>query len=146
MTTHKLVLSVFQSLDRGSRSHVSSFSMMKRLGWVFAAILCLSAAGCSSSGFGDSKVKELLETKALQLDAEQVSLTMGQVDCGVKADLFEPPVPGSGETQIARLTAKGRAIKFTDDVTIGSSVFGRPFAQVRGDFSLAVQDVVSIKD
>jgi len=109
-----------------------------------SAILLLVACGCDSGGFGLNKVKDLLEPKPLQLDAEQVMLTQAQVDCGVRADLWEAPI-SSGERMVARLTEKGRAAKFTDDVVI-SSAFAKPVTQVRGQFNLAVFELVHIKD
>ena len=118
---------------------------MLRLAQAFATVLLLSTLGCASGGFGESKIRELLETKPLQLDAEQVSLTMAQLDCGVRSELWEPPALGAGDRQVARLMEKGRAAKFTDDVIITPGV-RYPAAQVRGEFSIAVIEVLNIKD
>ena len=115
-----------------------------RLAQALSAILLLTAASCDSGGFGTYKIKDLLEPKPIQLDAEQVSLTQTQVDCGVKADLWEAPV-ALGERTVCRLTDKGRAVKFTDDVIMSSTLL-RPYIQVRGQFNLAVLEVVNVRD
>ncbi len=117
---------------------------MIRLSQGLLGILVLAAASCDSGGFGESKIKDLLEPRPLQLDAEQVMLTQAQVDCGVRSELWDAPV-SVGDRMVARLTEKGRAAKFTDDVVLTNASV-KPYTQVRGQFNLAVFEVVNIKD
>ena len=46
---------------------------------------------------------------------------------------------------MARLTAKGRALKFDDDVVVSEAGYHLPFVQVRGTFSLGVAEITSTK-
>ena len=101
-------------------------------------------AGCGSSEFNAEKVKSILEANPVTLDGEQVSLTPGQVDCGAQNDLWDPPAQvalGSA----ARLSAKGRELKFNDDVRMEPN-YRQPYVQVKGAFPLQVDTVVAIRD
>jgi hypothetical protein len=101
--------------------------------------------GCGSSDFNYGKVHSIIEGSPLHLDAEYVTLKGGQVDCGVEQDLWDAPVEsGQRMRQIARLKQAGRDLKFSDDVSIGD--MNHPYVQVRGDFSLSVNDITSDKD
>ena len=85
----------------------------------------------------------------IHLDAEQVSLTGQQVECGVQNDLWEEPNsirPGSAERSVARLLAAGKALHFDDDVVAAEPGYHQPYVQVRGDFSLQLGDISNIKD
>ena len=115
--------------------------MMNRFGIVLAAC---ALAGCGSSGFDQSKVKALIEEQPVKLESEQVALTQGIVDCGVQNELWEAPTQVSTDRSVAKLTDKGRALKFSDDVSIGDAP--QPYVQVRGDLPLQVDDVPSITD
>ncbi len=111
------------------------------------ASLALFSAGCGQGDFNYGKVGHLVEGAPIRLDAEYVILSQGQVECGVQEDLWDqpPPLKGvPGERAIARLTDKGRALKFSDDVVIGE--LRHPYAQVRGDFSLHAIDIQSDRD
>ena len=101
-------------------------------------------AGCGSHDFNEEKLKSVLESKPVNLDGEQVSLSQWQLDCGVQNDLWEAPTqvsPGSS----AKLTDKGRALKFSDDIRIEPN-YRQPFAQVRGEFPLQVDTIGTIRD
>ena len=80
----------------------------------------------------------------MHIDAEPVSLTGAQVECGVQNDLWDPPVP-VGERTIAHLNDRGRQLKFDDDVVVNESGYRSPYVQVRGDFKLNLPDGPSIR-
>jgi len=88
--------------------------------------------------------------RPLRLDAEQVSLTGQQFDCGVQNDLWDAPsgsvVPGSTERSVAHLLAAGKALHFDDDVVVAEPGYHQPYVQIRGDFMLQLGDVGTIKD
>lgn len=106
--------------------------------------LALSLAGCGEGDFNYGKVGHLVEGSPVRLDAEYVVLNNDQVNCGVQEDLWDapPPLKGiPGERATARLTDKGRGLKFSDDVNIGE--MRNPYVQVRGDFNLQAIDIMS---
>jgi hypothetical protein len=108
------------------------------------AILALALAGCGEGDFNYGKVGHLVEGSPIRLDAEYVMLNNDQVNCGVQEDLWDqpPPLKGlPGEHAVARLTDKGRSLKFSDDVTLGE--MRQPYVQVRGDFNLQAVDIMS---
>ena len=112
-----------------------------------AAILCLCAAlaGCSNpKDFDAEKAKSIIEASPVNLDGEQVSLTSAQLDCGVKAELWESPSQVSQDRSTARLSQSGRAIKFNDDVVIEPK-YRQPYVQIRGAVPLQV-DITNIRD
>jgi hypothetical protein len=94
----------------------------------------LLLTGCGQSG--GANWAQLIQSAPVHLDAEYVVLTQKQVDCGAKEDLWDPPATG-GARSTARLTQKGRDLKFSDDVSIGDMKF--PYVQVRGDFTLSAE-------
>src|ERR1700691_1229718 len=98
------------------------------------AILCLS--GCSKPEFDEGAIKGMLEGTPITLSNEQVIISASQLECGVRDDLWEPP---SGNT--ARLTEKGRDLKFSDDVRVADPDIHQPFTQITGTFTVAVSDV-----
>jgi hypothetical protein len=105
------------------------------------AIVTIWLTGCGSSEFGGDSIKGMLEGSPLKLSGEQVTLTGPQVDCGVQNELWDPP---SGNT--ARLTQKGRALKFSDDVRVSDPEIPRPYTQVTGAFPVSVVDVSRVRD
>jgi hypothetical protein len=117
--------------------------VMTRAGGLLVAVMIL---GCGGSDFNDGKVKSLIESQPVRLEGEQVILTQQQVDCGVQADLWDPPTQLSPERSTARLTQKGRDLKFSDDVIVKDPEYKQPYAQVRGDLPLQVADVTRIGD
>jgi len=104
-------------------------------------MMALVLAGCGSSEFGPESVKGILEGAPVALSGEQVTLTQGQLDCGVQSDLFDPP---SGN--MARLTQKGRDLKFSDDIRLGDPDINVPYTQVTGTFPVRVSQVVKLRD
>jgi len=98
---------------------------------------------CGANDFNYGKVRNIIEGSPLRLDAEYVILTQGQYECGLQEELWEPPshaiIPGQPGT--GRLTQKGRDLKFSDDVMLGDKRY--PYVQVRGDFSLFVNEITS---
>lgn len=120
--------------------------MISRNGSFVASIgLALLSIGCSKE-FNGEKVKAALEANPFTLDGEQVSLTGTQVDCGVDNDLWDKPAQVSQERITARLTQKGRDLKFNDDVVYQDPNYRQPYVQVRGAMNLQVDDVPNIRD
>jgi len=102
-------------------------------------LACLILAGCGGGGFDPNG---LLESHAVQLDGEQVSLSPGQVDCGAQDDLWTV-TPMGDDRSIGRLTQKGRNLKFDDDLQITAA---GTIAHIRGSFPLKVLQMGNIKD
>lgn len=98
---------------------------------------------CGMGDFNEGKVKNIIEGSPMKMDAEYVTLTPAQVDCGAKEDLWDVPIQ-TGARSAARLTSKGRDLKFSDDVSIGDMRL--PYVQIRGDFMLAVAELTTMKD
>jgi hypothetical protein len=120
----------------GNHMKISGFTLM-----LAAAPVALFGvlAGCGSpSDFNYGKVANILQANPVRLDAEYVMLSQPEFDCGVQNDLWEPPAL-NGSRSIARLTQKGRDLKFSDDVSVGD--MRKPYVQIRGDFSLGAVDV-----
>jgi hypothetical protein len=107
----------------------------------FLAVLAAALVGCGSSDFGPDMVKGILEGAPVTLAGEQVTLTDAQVRCGVENDLWDPP---SGN--IARLTQKGRDLKFSDDIRVADPEINVPYTQVNGAFPVQVADVLKVRD
>ncbi len=102
-------------------------------------------AACGPNDFNYGKVRGIIESTPLHLDAEYVMLTPQQVDCGVENDLWDSPSEtGQRGRQLARLKPAGRDLKFADDVSIGD--MARPYVQIRGDYNLAVTEISSDRD
>jgi len=113
--------------------------MRIRLG--FLAVLTGVLVGCGSSDFGPDMAKGILEGAPVTLSGEQVTLTGEQVQCGVNNDLWDPP---SGN--LARLTQKGRDLKFSDDIRVADPEINVPYTQVNGAFPVQVGDVLKVRD
>ena len=98
---------------------------------------------CGPNDFNYGKVRNIIESSPMRLDAEYVMLSQAQYDCGVQEDLWEAPNPPllPGQSGIARLTQKGRDLKFSDDVMLGEKRY--PYVQIRGDFSVFVNEITS---
>jgi hypothetical protein len=101
----------------------------------------LFLAGCGSAEFDEGAVKGQLESKPQTFSSEQVTLNDSQVDCGTRAELWDPPTGN-----LARLTQKGRDLKFTDDVRFNDLDVHVPFIQVSGTFPVAVAEVSKLRD
>jgi hypothetical protein len=120
--------------------------MVHRWLLLLAACLLLVSTGCENkSDFDGDTAKAVLEASPVALDSEQVTIVQKQLDCGVEAELWEAPVQVSPGHSVARLTPKGHALHFSDDPTI-ESIFHQPFAQVRGEFMLSVDQPSEIRN
>jgi hypothetical protein len=116
--------------------------------WLLSVVLglYLATVACGSKDDLDGEgVKGILEASAVNLDGEQVSITSVQLDCGVQSELWEAPSQVSQDRTTARLTSKGRELNFGDDPAIEPN-YRLPHAQVRGAFSLEVEEVSDIKN
>jgi hypothetical protein len=99
---------------------------------------------CGPNDFNYGKVRNIIESSPIRLDAEYVMLTDQQYRCGLQEDLWDPPTQPlglAGQTGTARVTPKGQELKFSDDVMIGDKRY--PYVQIRGDFNLLVNEIVS---
>ena len=101
------------------------------------AVITLS---CGSNS--DFDAKSIVEASPVNLDGEQVTLSSKDVECGVQAELWESPSHVSEERSVARLNSKGRALNFSDDVTMEPN--SRPYVQIRGVFPLQVDEVTEV--
>lgn len=114
---------------------------------VVVAGLSLSCLGCgSSSDFDDARVRNTASSKQYTMSGEQVTLTQQQVDCGVENELWLPPSQVSQHRYVARLADKGRALKFSDDVSIGEPGFPQPYTQINGAFDIQVDDILDTRN
>jgi hypothetical protein len=101
-------------------------------------------AGCFNE-FDETRVRLTTEKVPIHLDSEQVTLTEGQVNCGVDKELFDVPVVVS-ERSVARLRQTARDLGFSDDVSIGEPGYTLPYAQMRGEFRLRLENLIDTKD
>jgi hypothetical protein len=116
--------------------------MMLRNLLISIAILAVAGlSGCSNPGFDSDAAKGMLEGAPLELSNEQVMINDSQLECGTKNDLWEPP-----NGNVARLTQKGRDLKFTDDVRLNDPEIRAPYAQVNGKFPVQVAEVTKVRD
>ena len=114
---------------------------------VCAAVLAFVCAACGESDFNWGKVGHIIEGNPVHLDAEYAMLNGQQLQCGIDNDLWDKPPDLTGalhEQVFARLTDKGRALRFSDDVSVGDMRL--PCVQVRGDFNLQAIDIRSDRD
>ena len=114
---------------------------------VTAFCLAILLCGCkASSEFNDDVARGAIGSSPMKLEGEQVTLTDPQIQCGLKSELWELPTSTSGDRTIAHLTAKARNLKFDDDVFIRDSRSSVAYVQIRGEFPLQVDSIVSVKD
>jgi hypothetical protein len=93
------------------------------------------------------KAQSLMSSAPIHLDAEQVSLTLSQFECGVQYDLWDPPgTATAGSRTSARLEQAGRDLHFDDDVVVSEPGFRQPYVQVRGDFMMQLADGPTVRD
>lgn len=113
-----------------------------------AFCLAILLCGCkASSEFNDDVARGAIESSnPMKLEGEQVTLTDPQIQCGLKSELWELPTATSGDRTTAHLTAKARELKFDDDVFIRDPKSNVAYVQIRGDFPLQVDSIVSAKD
>ncbi len=93
------------------------------------------------------KAQSIMSSSPIHLDAEQVTLTLSQFECGVQYDLWDPPggATAAGRTS-ARLEQAGRDLHFGDDVVVSEPGFRQPYVQVRGDFMMQLADGPNIRE
>lgn len=108
--------------------------------------LTLLSAGCVQKEFQDTKAQNIMSTSPIHLDAEQVSLTISQLECGIQSELWEPPVNSSPGHSTSRLDQAGRDLHFDDDVVVTDPDFHTPYVQVRGDFMMQLADGPTVRD
>jgi hypothetical protein len=109
-----------------------------------ALALSFLLAGCND--FNEGKTRNIIEYSPVRLDAEQVMLNAPQLDCGVREELWDAPVQINEGVVRANLTARGRALKFDDDVSVAEPGYRHPFVQIRGEFPLGVIELINAKD
>jgi hypothetical protein len=122
---------------------------MLRLSAFVVLCLGLASTSCVQSEFQQQKAQNLVGTVPIHLDAEQVMLSNGQVECGVQNELWDAPtatVPGTLERSTARLLAAGKALHFDDDVVVIEPGYRQPYVQLRGDFMLQLPEGPTIRD
>jgi hypothetical protein len=111
--------------------------------------LCLAAVLCGckpSSEFNEDTARGAIEADKMKLEGEQVTLSDSQIQCGVQSELWDPPTSLSPDHTTAHLTSKARDLKFNDDVIIKDPSSRVAYVQVRGEFPLQTDSVVSMKD
>lgn len=113
---------------------------------LLAAVLCALSTGCGDpNAFDAGVVKGAAEAEPFQLESEQVLISPAQLACGVNEELWDAP-SGGADRSISHLQQKGRNLNFSDDVTSNEPGYVIPYSQVRGKFSLQLDQVISIKD
>ena len=117
--------------------------MISRVLFGLAIGLSILLAGCGD--FNDGKTRNIIESKPVKLDAEQVVLSEQEVACGVDNELWDAPA-AAGTRTTARLTQKARDLKFDDDVSVKEAGYHSPYVQVRGAFPLSVIEIANTKD
>src|SRR5205823_4205346 len=97
-------------------------------------LLAIMLTGCGSSlNFEDGDAAVVLEANPVQLSGEQVLLNDEQVACGDREELWHLTQLGGGHA-VGKLTEKGRALQFSDDVRVGTAGAAGPTVQVSGKF------------
>jgi hypothetical protein len=109
-----------------------------------AVIACLATTGCYNSVFDENTVFQHSSGLPLDLQSEQVSVRGDVLNCAVEAGLFETPTDVGSRT-VAHLTDKGRALGFSDDVSIDDPA-RPPYTQIRGTFPVEFKEVLKIRD
>ena len=105
--------------------------------------LCLALAGCTNGPLDDSRVRYLLESGTIPLNGEEVMINQAQLECGTQSELWEIQSLGPG-LSVGRLLPRGRELKFDDDVQLNDMRYA--YTQLRGDFSVAMFEVQTIRD
>ena len=119
--------------------------LTSRILYSLVVVLSFSLDGCLSD-FNDGRTHNIIEANPVRLDAEQVMLTVSQVDCGVQNELWEAPHQLNEGTARASLLAAGRALKFDDDVSVAEPGYRQPYVQIRGEFPLGVIEILNSRD
>jgi hypothetical protein len=109
-------------------------------------IACFTLTACyNDKVFDTNTVYQRGSGQPLDFQSEQVSIRPEVLNCAVDAGLFESP-QYVGSRTVAKLTEKGRALGFTDDVSIGEPGYDLPYTQIRGTFPVEFKKVVKIRD
>lgn len=119
--------------------------------WLPASVvagLALACCGCTQTDFPPEKAQGLLQLHPIHLDAEEVTLTQAQVDCGTQSDLWEPPAQQANNggfsnfsaLTVAHLNTQARELRFDDDVILSEPGQRSPYVQIRGDFPVTLAD------
>jgi hypothetical protein len=111
-----------------------------------AVLVCSLTSVACLTDFNDGKTKNMIEAAPVKLDAEQVTLTRGEIDCGIQTELWGPPSPPNQGRSLCPLTAAGRALKFDDDIVFTEPGYHSSYVQVRGAFPLGVISIENTKD
>src|SRR5208282_286651 len=106
-----------------------------------AIVTVLGLAGCSTPAFDSDAIKGMLENTPLDLSNEQVMVNQSQLECGTRDELWDAP-----NGNVARLTQKGRDLKFTDDIRLNDPEIPQPYTQITGTFPVQVSEVVGLRD
>ena len=109
-----------------------------------SALACVLSS-CGSKDFNEQMAGVQVTAQPIKLEGEQVVLNEGQVDCGVKNDLWEAPAM-QGKSSFARLLQKGRDLKFSDDVVVTEKGSNVSYVQIRGDIQVEVIPPFDIRD
>jgi hypothetical protein len=104
-----------------------------------SAAFCLTLVGCGDGEFNPAKA---LAAGPRQLDGEQVVLTQAQLECGATEELWN--METQGDRSSGRLTAKGQALGFSDDIRVNEQ--RNPYVQIRGSFPLSVSGIAAVRD
>jgi hypothetical protein len=129
------------------RCENSSYMETFRAALVAALCLAVVLSGCRpSSDFSEDIARGSIEYGKMNLEGEQVTLTDPQIQCGVQTELWDSPTTLSADHTTAHLTSKARDLKFNDDVIIHDPSSRVAYVQVRGEFPLQADSIVSIKD
>jgi hypothetical protein len=131
----------------GMRCENSNNMETSRAALAVALFLTAVLCGCKpSSEFNEDTARGAIEAGKMKLEGEQATLSDSQIQCGVQSELWDTPTSLSPDHTTAHLTSKARALKFNDDVIIKDPSSRVAFVQVRGEFPLQVDSIVTIKD
>jgi hypothetical protein len=119
-------------------------NMTSRLSLGAVLVCSLLSLGCND--FNDGKTKNIIEAVPVRLDAEQVMLTRGEVDCGVTNELWGTATSPNQGRSLCPLLPAGRALKFDDDIVFTEPGYHASYVQVRGTFPLGVISIENTKD
>jgi len=113
---------------------------------VFSIVLVSSmiTVGCASDP--NDKTRLMIESTPVNVEAEQVMLAPGEVDCGIRTELWGPATSPNQGRSFCPLLPAGRALHFDDDVVLTDPGYRSSYIQVRGTFPLGVQEILSTKD
>ncbi len=110
-----------------------------------AMFVPLIGCGSNEEALDAGRVISVSSGRKMKFESEQVAMNPEQMTCGIQNELFGE-VDQSAARKVAPLLERGRALGFTDDVSVGEYGRDRPNTQVRGTFPLVVKQVVNIKD